>query len=357
MLYKGKTVAFSTKANVWKTRYSFTPTCYMTMSNDFMSSNITGMFSNNMAWKHDVSTQYNNFYNQSYPSSLEVVSNDNPSAVKIFKSLSIESNTTNWTGSVYTNKDRGMTALQEGDFAVDPITLLAFTEKEGNQYSAMPRSRINSTSQIVFVGSIRRAHLVPSNASNATGLGEGYYPDPGSFNQALSGPWIYEDGSYEVPLVGGSQISVDFGSTNNPQTALFGSALQTLDNYGASTQLDSNNNFPAPITVFDTGPGIYITGYNAEYNTIRVQPNFTAAGGANPSESLMYNFTQPGVGLGGSVSDDLAVYILTDSTVNGDVMRGPYAGVNLTLDNASQPFELFAINVDYEKTKLDGSLG
>ena len=350
MLYNGTTVAFSTKANVWKTRYSFAPTCYMTMSNDFISSNLTGMFSNNMAWKHDVSTQYNNFYNQSYPSSLEIVSNDNPSAVKIFKSLSIESNATDWTGSVYTNKDRGMTALQEGDFT-------AFTEKEGNQYNAMPRSRINSTSQIVFVGSIRRAHLVPSNASNATGLGEGYYPDPSSFTSgALQGPWIYEDGSYEVPLVGASQISVDFGSTNNPQIALFGSALQTLDDYGVSTQLDSNNNFPA---LSSTGrpaqPGIYITGYNAEYNTIRVQPNFRFD--ANVSEDLMFQFTQPGVGLGGSFSDDLAVYILTDSTVNGDIMRGPYAGVNLTLNNASQPFELFAINVDYEKTKLDGSLG
>jgi len=352
MLYNGTTVAFSTKANVWKTRYSFAPTCYMTMSNDFMSSNLTGMFSNNMAWKHDVNNTYNRFYDQGYPSSLEVVSNNNPSAVKIFKSLSIESNTTNWTGSVYTNKDRGMTALQEGNFT-------AFTEKEGNQYNAMPRSRINSTSHIVFVGSIRRIHLVPSEASAATGLGEGYYPDPGSFTGALSYPWIYEDGSYEVPLVGGSQISVDFGSTNNPQIALFGSALQTLDAYGASTQLDSNNNFPAlSSTGSNTEPGIYITGYNAEYNTIRVQPDFTAAaGGANPSESLMLEFTQPGVGLGGSVSGDLAVYILTDSTVNGDIMRGPYAGVNLTLNNASQPFELFAINVDYEKTKLDGSLG
>jgi hypothetical protein len=58
-----------------------------------------------------------------------------------------------------------------------------------------------------------------------------------------------------------------------------------------------------------------------------------------------------------TLSTETPVYILTDSTVNGDVMRGPYAGVNLTLDDASQPFELFAINVDYEKTKLDGSLG
>jgi hypothetical protein len=302
-----------------------------------------------MAWKHDVNTQYNNFYNQSYPSSLEVVSNDNPSAVKIFKSLSIESNATDWTGSVYTNKDRGMTALQVGDFS-------AFTEKEGNQYNAMPRSRINSTSQIVFIGSIKRAHLVPSNASNATGLGEGYYPDPSSFTPALEDPWIYADGSYEVPLIGVPQISINFGSTLSPQIALFGSALQTLNNNGVSTQLDSNNNFPALTSVETPAqPGIYITGYNEEYNTIRVQPNFLFD--ANMSEEFMFEFTQPGAGLGGTVSDDLAVYILTDSTVNGDIMRGPYAGVNLTLDNASQPFELFAINVDYEKTKLDGSLG
>ena len=342
MLYNGTTVAFSTKANVWKTRYSFTPTCYMTMSNDFISSNLTGMFSNNMAWKHDVSTQYNNFYNQSYPSSLEIVSNDNPSAVKIFKSLSIESNATDWTGSVYTNKDRGMTALQEGNFT-------AFTEKEGNQYNAMPRSRINSTSQIVFVGSIRRTHLIPSNASSATGLGEGYYPEVPANVPDLPGATIYDDGSYEVPLINVPQTSINFGSPLEPQIALFGPGLNTLDSNGNIVQLGSDNNLPpSAVTGNPTVPGIYIAGYNSTYNTIRVLPNSVSIN--NLTEAQMTGFQA-------TLSTETPVYILTDSTVNGDIMRGPYAGVNLTLDNASQPFELFAINVDYEKTKLDGSLG
>ena len=53
----------------------------------------------------------------------------------------------------------------------------------------------------------------------------------------------------------------------------------------------------------------------------------------------------------------VGVYVMMDPVLNGDMMRGPYAGIKLTLPSPSEPIELFAINVDYEKTKLDGSLG
>ena len=127
----------------------------MTMDNDFLSSNIQSVWSDMIAWKHDVNTVYNSFYGGApVPSSLEVVSNDNPSSVKVFKALSIESSTPGWTGSVYTNKDREATALQMGDFS-------GFMPKEGNQYSAMPRSTINSTSNITFLGVVDITTVLP----------------------------------------------------------------------------------------------------------------------------------------------------------------------------------------------------
>ena len=157
MLYNGTTIAFSTKANVWKARYSFAPTCYITMDNDFLSSNITGGADNlgdtRMVWKHNENLTHNSFYDlPSEPSTLEVVSNQNPSSVKIFKALSIESSTSGWTGSAYTNKDRNASALQTGNFG-------AFVEKEGNQYSSMPRSAINSTSNLTFVGVVNKDQI------------------------------------------------------------------------------------------------------------------------------------------------------------------------------------------------------
>ena len=38
--YSGETISFSTKRNSWGSRYSFTPTCYMTVKNELLSSNM-----------------------------------------------------------------------------------------------------------------------------------------------------------------------------------------------------------------------------------------------------------------------------------------------------------------------------
>jgi len=305
-MYQGKTIAFSTKANVWKTRYSFTPTCYMNMDNNFLSSNTTSIFSNDMLWIHDVNETYNSFYGKpSEPSSIEVVSNDNPSAVKIFKSLSIESPTKGWTGSVYTNKDRSDEPMQAGDFH-------GFVEKEGNQYSAMPRSVINSSSNITFLGMVSSRDLIPSETFNS-------------------------DGSWDVPLRGVPSVSV---STSNTSLAFFGPGLVSIDEAGAI--ISGANGFNAQ--------GLKIIRYNEETNTITLKLN-------NPVLATIPTFMSILVGSIILTNDTIPVYIMTNPIRDGDGMRGPYAGVKLTLPDSSKAFELFAINVDYEKTKLDGSLG
>jgi hypothetical protein len=305
-MHQGKTIAFSTKANVWKTRYSFTPTCYMDMDNDFLSSNTSSVFSNDMLWRHDVNETYNSFYGKpSEPSSIEVVSNDNPSAVKIFKSLSIESSTKGWTGSVYTNKDRGDEPMQTGDFH-------GFTEKEGNQYSAMPRSVINSSSNITFLGMVNSSDLIP----------------PGVFNN---------DGSWDIPLTGIPSVSVSASGTS---LGFFGAGLASIDEAGEA--ISGAGGFNAQ--------GLKIIRYNEETNSIALKLNAPALAAVPTFMSLL---------VGGVLSFNkiIPVYIMTNPIKDGDGMRGPYAGIKLTLPDSSKAFELFAINVDYEKTKLDGSLG
>ena len=316
MLYNGTTIAFSTKANVWKARYSFAPTCYITMDNDFLSSNITGgaesLGDTRMVWKHNENLTHNSFYAlASEPSTLEVVSNQNPSSVKIFKALSIESSTSGWTGSAYTNKDRGTNALQTGDFG-------AFVEKEGNQYSSMPRSAINSTSNLTFVGVVNVNQIAPT-----------------SFN---------ENDSWDIPLINIPDVALPV----SPNSFLFfGSELKNaykLD-VGGLLYIYASDGFP----VF----GFTAVGYNEETNSIQVKsvdpfslPNNTVA---NVAAAFAVNLSDS--------SSTVPVYIMTNPVQDGDTMRGPYAGIKLTLPDSSEAFELFAINVDYERTKLDGSLG
>ncbi len=306
-MYQGKTIAFSTKANVWKTRYSFAPTCYMNMDNDFLSSNTTSVFSNDMLWIHDVNETYNSFYGKpSEPSSIEVVSNDNPSAVKIFKSLSIESPTKGWTGSVYTNKDRNDEPMQTGDFH-------GFVEKEGNQYSAMPRSVINSSSNITFLGMVNSGKV------------------PAGFTTAFN-----SDGSWDVPLIGIPSVSV---STSNTSLAFFASNLRSVNSDGQA--ILGTNGF--------NNKGIKITKYKEETNSITLKLD-------TPSPAQTIGITQ-GLYAFLPSNQSIPVYIMTNPIKDGDGMRGPYAGIKLTLPDSSKAFELFAINVDYEKTKLDSSLG
>jgi hypothetical protein len=69
-------------------------------------------------------------------------------------------------------------------------------------------------------------------------------------------------------------------------------------------------------------------------------------------DQVMTNFSESF-----GAATEIPVYIMTNPVLDGDNMRGPYAGIKLTSTNSASPFELYAINVDYEKTKLDGSLG
>ena len=307
MLQKGKTIAFSTKANVWKTRYSFTPTCYMAMDNDFLSSNTPDSSPSEMLWIHDVNETYNSFYGgAAKPSSIEVVSNDNPSAVKIFKSLSIESGAKGWTGSVYTNKGRGEEPMQTGNFH-------GFVEKEGNQYSAMPRSVINSSSNITFLGMVN-SNKVPAGFTT-------------EFNS---------DGSWDVPLIGIPSVST---SPSENSLAFFASNLRSVNSDGEG--IYGTNGFD--------NKGLKIIRYNDETNSITLKLD-------TPSPAQTIGITQ-GLYPFLPSNQPIPVYIMTNPIKDGDGMRGSYVGVKLTLPDSSKAFELFAINVDYEKTKLDSSLG
>ena len=307
MIFNGTTVAFSTKANVWKTRYSFTPTCYMTMDNDFLSSN-TKQDSRKLMWRHDQSFIYNSFYdNPMEPSSLEVVSNQNPSAVKIFKALSLETDAKVWRGSVYTNKTRDPFAYQSGD-------LKPFMQKEGNQYVDMPRSSINSSSNITFIGVVKVDDIVP------TGL------------NSPSETW-------SIPLINLPDVAIPSSSSSNSYV-YFGEGLISPDSNASPISASDGYEFSGAI--------VRSRGYEGSSNSIKVSLNAVTVGAIT---EIMTDFA------GGFSVTEIPVYIMTNPVEDGDNMRGPYAGIKLISPNSSSAFELYSINVDYEKTKLDGSLG
>lgn len=132
------TIAYSNRYNAWSTRYSFEPTCYASVDNFFISAK-----DGEKVWRHDVNEERCKFYGE--PASgamIEIASNNDPSAVKIFKSISIETNENEWTAEVFTNDEYTGNERQEG--SID-----SFISKEGYKYADTPRSSINSSSNIV----------------------------------------------------------------------------------------------------------------------------------------------------------------------------------------------------------------
>ena len=142
---KETTFAFSKRRDAWTTRYSFTPTCYATCGDILMSSKDTVVNGNAVGvWRHDINVTRNSFYGASHKTSMTLSSNDDPSAVKIFKSISLETNTPGWFAKFYSNSE-----YTEDNNLQETEAFSAFKDKEGFKYMEIPRSIKNSTSHIV----------------------------------------------------------------------------------------------------------------------------------------------------------------------------------------------------------------
>lgn len=136
----GETIAYSTSKNFWLTKYSFIPERYANVHNRFFS------FLGGLMYRHNVNTTRNNFYGDAYNSMVKIVSRGNPSMVKVFNAISLES-TDAWAATV-------ANASQTTD-----ITVPMYTEKEGMFYSVVPKditvnAADSSGSHIISLGEV-----------------------------------------------------------------------------------------------------------------------------------------------------------------------------------------------------------
>ena len=134
----GFTIAYKHKEGVWGSKYSFKPTMYVNINNELYS------FSDESAglvWKHNVNATRNNFYGTQYTSEIEVVSNRNPSMIKVFEALAVEGGGT-WVGSLTTSDQS--TTIGTSDFDV----------REGHRYAMIPRDTLVSKGHQIYIGKV-----------------------------------------------------------------------------------------------------------------------------------------------------------------------------------------------------------
>ena len=364
----GVTLAFSTKSNVWRSRYSFVPTCYATLDNYMLSC----MKPNNpdsqggsghkytntsFVWDHNNIEDFNEFYEFGNLSFLEVVSNHNPSAVKIFKALSIEGDG-DWRANAYTNVSRGGDPEQQtNDFSFD--------EKESSFYSDIPASITDNEEdrnrELMFIGFVKVEDFFATedNVESIDGFSQ----------------------KWTLPLVSIPKVSLP---TSDSTALWFGRKLtlqSELDELAEDPNYmipDSPMSFLSIIEVFPLavphGEPINYDGhnearmnpmgYNSETNSIeiesRVADSIALEGGFDSGiglEYFVYHFLNVGIpGLSADIVpvpvNYIPIYVSQPISKTGEMLRGHYMGANI-----SGSGEIFAINVDFENTKLDGSLG
>lgn len=88
-LTKFKTLAFDDKVNGWCSFYTYNPEFGGSLASNFYT------WKSGQLYKHYSSTNRNTFYNEFQPSTLTVISNQNPSLVKHYKTVNYEG-TNNW---------------------------------------------------------------------------------------------------------------------------------------------------------------------------------------------------------------------------------------------------------------------
>jgi hypothetical protein len=135
---QGFTISYKHKEGVWGSKYSFKPSMYVSINNELYSFSDT---SGGLMWKHNSSDTRNNFYGTQYNSEIEVVSNRNPSMVKVFEAIGIEGGGS-WSGVLKTSNQN--TTIGTSDFE----------EREGHNYSMIYRDSQASTGHQIYIGKV-----------------------------------------------------------------------------------------------------------------------------------------------------------------------------------------------------------
>lgn len=162
------TLTYSKLSNGWTSRWSFIPDWMLGMNNTFYTWNDGNLY------KHDSNLSRNVFYGNTYESKITTVLNENPTEVKMFKTLVLDSNRA-WDIDLVTDLEVGI------------IDNTYFKEKEGEWYSYIRRPNDNTvdTKSLSLQGVGVLLNLVGTTFTMAsgsvekvTGSDRAYYVDP-----------------------------------------------------------------------------------------------------------------------------------------------------------------------------------
>jgi len=313
------TIAYSHSGGFWKTKYSYISSWFGRVGKIFYSSQADS--SNTAAWKHNSdSVQRTKFYSTDdgaapIGSGISVSFNKNVSQNKIYKSLSVEG-TSNISGvnSFVVNSD----GSDEKSGSIGRLT-----NKGGVLYGHIGNSsKYVDGSNISFVGTIS------SKAVREVSSKDVY------FYITSNGPLRTNTSSFYVIYDLETETWADLEGTSFTLTSAkkygdHGTPADEFVHTNGEVDLSAETSFADSIS---NGSEVRMT--LADVNTAN-----------NVTQKLTTSY--------GTGVDLLQLFEITPQEINGTPPRGQYAQVNISL--GYEPYELFALNLNYEPTDLDHS--
>lgn len=327
------TIAFSTKTLDWKTRYSFEPNLYMTSGDEMVSFPIGNSLS---AWQHDTGT-HSVFYGENYKPFVSVVSNEDPSATKVYEAMSIEGDKAP-SSVVFTTRTAEDQSSSLGN--------TAFKKMEGKFYSDIPKNAGNLDAALGYIGNTTVGDLrkIAAETSNRLYL--------------ESRPIRIPNGSLVIyPLAGENAIA--FINSVFSETFNAASLQVFLDSYEGGRPIAITFELSGYLddVITDVASSVYV-----DNSLIYVSKDYDPY-----TNSLLVNEYLPVerieealdiAGVTDVVPDSLVIPLFTynNPSISGEDMRGDFIKVDMEFPVGSY-FEVYAVNIDQHKTKLDHSLG
>jgi hypothetical protein len=294
------TIAYSNKGGYWKTKYTWFASFMEKVGRKFFTSSIDGAstssgYPSSLVWRHnsDDDERRTNYYNQVGGSGVSVSFNDRVSSNKIYKSISLE----------------GTSNIQDESFNTFVVNA------DNNPAKQFSMGRIKDKGGILY------GHIGLSNTlldgSNVKVIGSA---DVSSLEEGLLDAIVFESGDYNFRQ---KTESV----TNNSKFLFFSNnSFYNLDFQDVS--LSEGSSFA------EVSADVASLSSSADGSV-----SFEKVGGFNM-------LSNPGL-------QTVNVMEITPQEINGAPPRGQYAQADIVL--GSQPYELYAINVNYEPTDLDHS--
>lgn len=297
----GNTVAWSHRGGYWKTRYSFASYCYAFLDRIFFSFGVT--FGNQPIWRHDSdAVPYTSFYGNVDGSAIALSFKENVSSNKIYKAFSLES----------TNNVNGLSILTVNNSTVadqtQNLTATVLEERGGIMYGDVGIDQRLTGANVKMVGRVRGA-------------------------TPLDGALVLD-----IDFVDGGQ-SYNLSANNNTK---FFFGTQAIDADGETTVTYFQVNITTPIDLPATHaalPNTLLAG------TLLVDDIPVDLVGTNTVVlAPVAGFELPETG-------DTYLYSVSPGEENGEAARGQSVDAVITL--GSNPYELYAVNLEYEETNYD----